>query len=73
MKEIDGFLNDDEAREAMDSAEQLKRMLECSDKASQIHHPVAKKKVPVPAFAGFCTPFFSAYTRWHVPVAVIEI
>ena len=48
MKEIDGFLNDDEGREALDSAEHLKRMLECSDKAGQIHHPVAKKKVPVP-------------------------
>jgi hypothetical protein len=44
MKEIDAFINN-EARERMDSEAHLKRMLECSDKALQIHHPVAKKKV----------------------------
>jgi hypothetical protein len=45
MKEIDLFLNEEE-RESMDSEAHLKRMLELSDKAAQIHHPVAKKKVP---------------------------
>jgi hypothetical protein len=44
MKEIDLFLNEEE-RESMDSEAHLKRMLELSDKAAQIHHPVAKKKV----------------------------
>jgi hypothetical protein len=46
MKEIDLFLNEEE-RESMDSEAHLKRMLELSDKAAQIHHPVAKKKVGV--------------------------
>jgi hypothetical protein len=48
MKEIDLFLNEEE-RESMDSEAHLKRMLELSDKAAQIHHPVAKKKVGVTA------------------------
>jgi bromodomain and PHD finger-containing protein 1 len=44
MKEIDEFLKDGGAREALEDEEHLKRLLQVQDKAGLIHHPVAKKK-----------------------------
>ena len=44
MKEVDTFLND-EGREKMNKKEHLEKLLVCSDKVQQIHHPAAKKKV----------------------------
>merc|ERR1719435_646939 len=43
MKEIDGFLND-ENRESLDDDEHVKQLLICSDKANLIHHPSAKNR-----------------------------
>ena len=43
MKEIDGFLNDDE-RDNMENESHLKQMLMLLDKADMIHHPSAKKR-----------------------------
>jgi len=43
MKEIDEFVSD-AGRDDMENDEHLKKLLECSDKATLIHHPVAKIK-----------------------------
>jgi len=44
MREIDEFLNDETAREALEDEEHLKHLLIIQDKAGLIHHPTAKTK-----------------------------
>merc|ERR1712210_40616 len=44
MRDIDEFLNDEAAREALEDEEHLKQLLIVQDKAGLIHHPTAKTK-----------------------------
>merc|ERR1719187_1788218 len=44
MRDIDEFLNDETAREALEDEEHLKNLLIIQDKAGLIHHPTAKTK-----------------------------
>merc|ERR1719341_1696666 len=44
MRDIDEFLNDETAREALEDEEHLKQLLIVQDKAGLIHHPTAKTK-----------------------------